>query len=58
MLTPLYRLMEAIPSTRDGARRLGLVSSEQMIAALVQAVERPAAGVRVVEVPQIRESAI
>ena len=26
VLTPLYWLMEAIPSTRDGARRLGLVS--------------------------------
>jgi nucleoside-diphosphate-sugar epimerase len=58
VLTPLYRLMEATPSTREGARRLGLVSSQQMIAALVQAVERPAAGIRVLEVPQIRESAI
>jgi uncharacterized protein YbjT (DUF2867 family) len=54
LLTPVYRLMEAIPSTREGARRLGLVSLEQMIAAMVGAVESPAAGVRVLEVPQIR----
>jgi len=54
MLLPAYWLMEAIPATRAGARRLGLVRSEQMIAALVEAVEKPAQGVRIVEVPEIR----
>ena len=53
-LKPIYALMEAIPSTRDSARRLGLVTAGQMIAAMLQAVERPANGVRVVEVPEIR----
>jgi uncharacterized protein YbjT (DUF2867 family) len=57
LLAPIYRLMEAIPSTRESARRLGLVSAEQMIAALVRAVEHPAQGVRVMEVPEIRGSA-
>jgi nucleoside-diphosphate-sugar epimerase len=54
VLRPVYRLMEAIPSMREGARRLGLVSAEQMIAAMVRAIERPPAGVRVLEVPEIR----
>jgi nucleoside-diphosphate-sugar epimerase len=54
VLAPVYRLMEAIPATREGAQRLGLVTAEQMIAALVGAIERPPAGVRVMEVPEIR----
>ena len=53
-LLPIYRLMEAIPATREGARRLGLVSAEQMIAAMARAIEQPPAGMRVLEVPQIR----
>jgi uncharacterized protein YbjT (DUF2867 family) len=54
LLLPMYKLMELLPGARDGARRLGLVTLEQMIQALVQAVEIPATGVRVLEVPQIR----
>jgi uncharacterized protein YbjT (DUF2867 family) len=54
LLLPIYKLMELLPATRDGARRLALVTLEQMTQALVQAVEIPALGVRVVEVPQIR----
>lgn len=43
-----------LPPTREGARRLGLVTRIQMVAALVQAVEAPSTGgVRVVEVPDI-----
>jgi uncharacterized protein YbjT (DUF2867 family) len=53
-LLPFYKLMEWLPSTRSGARRLGLVTLEQMILALVEAVESPALGVRVMEVPEIR----
>ncbi|HTP36140.1 MAG TPA: NAD(P)H-binding protein [Candidatus Acidoferrales bacterium] len=55
-LVPVYWLMEALPSTRESARRLGLVRWRQMIAALAQAVEKPARGVRVVEVPEIRKT--
>lgn len=54
VLIPVYWLMERLPSTRDSARRLGLVTIDQMLAALVNAVENPAAGIRVIEVPQIR----
>ena len=54
-LLPLYALLRLIPSTRDGARRLGLVTLRQMVAALSDAVDRPATvGVRIVEVPAIR----
>ena len=53
LLLRLYQLMELLPATRDGAKRLGLVT-EPMTQALVRAVETPAQGVRIVEVPQIR----
>jgi uncharacterized protein YbjT (DUF2867 family) len=54
LLLPMYWLFERMPSTREGAQRLGLVTLRQMIDALVHAVEHPAAESRVVDVPQIR----
>jgi len=54
VLRPVYWLMERMPSMRESARRLGLVTLEQMQGALADAVEMPARGVRLVEVPQIR----
>lgn len=56
LLVPIYRVLEALPATREKARRLGLVKRDQMVAALVEAVENPARGVRIVEVPEIRNS--
>ena len=53
-LIPIYKVMELLPSTREGANRLGLVTLEQMVRALVEAVETQPHGVRIVEVPQIR----
>jgi uncharacterized protein YbjT (DUF2867 family) len=53
-LVPMYWLMEQFPATRAGALRLGLVTLEQMKCVLVNAVESPCQGIRVVEVPQIR----
>jgi uncharacterized protein YbjT (DUF2867 family) len=57
-LVPLYWAAERIPSLRDGARRLGLVTHAEMVAALVDAVERPAwgGGTRVVGVDEIRRA--
>jgi len=55
LLLPAYWLMGALPATRESAKRLGLVTLPQMIAALVSAVEQPASGIRVVEVPAIRQ---
>ncbi len=54
-LIPLYWICERLPATRDGARRLGLVTLPQMIAALLWAVENPPDGIRVIDVPGIRE---
>ncbi|MEO8452485.1 MAG: hypothetical protein ABI647_22015 [Gemmatimonadota bacterium] len=56
LLLPLYAVASIVPSWRDGARRMGLVTLRQMVGALVRAVEEPPpAGVRrVVEVPEIR----
>jgi uncharacterized protein YbjT (DUF2867 family) len=56
VLLPAYWILAALPGTRESARRLGLVTRAQMIATLALAVERPAAGVRVLEVPDIRVS--
>jgi hypothetical protein len=53
-LIPMYWLMELLPFTREGARRLGLVTLAQMVRSLVTSVENPSHGVRVLEVPQIR----
>jgi hypothetical protein len=46
--------MERLPSARESARRLGLVTIGQMLATLVGAVENPAVGIRILDVPQIR----
>jgi uncharacterized protein YbjT (DUF2867 family) len=57
-LIPMYWLFERVPSTRDTARRLGLVSLDQMVSALVASVESIADGVRILEVPSIRSAAL
>jgi len=57
VLPPLFAVVRLFSTTRATARRLGLVTREQMIQSLVRAVETPARGVRVVEVPQIQSAA-
>lgn len=54
LLLPLYWVAELATLTRESARRLGLLNETQMTAALQRAVERPASGVRVLDVPAIR----
>jgi len=54
VLRPAYWLLERFPPTSDTARRLGLVTIDQMLEALVEAVEHPPAGIRIVEVPELR----
>jgi len=56
-LLPMYWLMERLPGTRESARRLGLVTLPQMVAAIVEAIENPPQSARVVEVPEIRKAA-
>ena len=57
LLLPFYWLCERLPATRESARRLGLVTLPQMINALVWAIENPPDGIRIIEVPQIRQLA-
>lgn len=54
MLSPLFALLRCFSRTRAAAERLGFVTLDEMVRALVQAVEQPAQGLRVVEVPAIR----
>ena len=53
-LLPVYKVMELLPVISQGAKRLGLVTLQQMVIALVEAVESPVQGLRIVEVPEIR----
>lgn len=46
----------AHPGPTKAARRCGLVTLPQMVAAIERAVEAPARGVRIVEVPEIRSA--
>jgi len=56
ILLPVYWLLGALPATRESAQRLGLVTVEQMVTTMAIAVERPANGVRILQVPEIRLS--
>ena len=60
MLMPVYWLAALVPAWRDGARRVGLVTLGQMVAALVEAVEHPPprGEARVVDVTAIRRATI
>jgi uncharacterized protein YbjT (DUF2867 family) len=55
-LLPAYALAERIPGWRSTALRLGLVTIEQMVAALVQSIEDPPYGTQFLTVPDIREA--
>lgn len=55
-LKPMYWLFEQLPGTRETARRLGLVTREQMIAALARAVESQPDRIRIVDVSAIRSA--
>lgn len=52
---PFYWAAELLPATRDGARRLGLISISQMLNALVWAAENPPEAIQILDVPKIRE---
>ena len=54
VLVPMYWLLSVLPATRDGARRLGLVTLAEMIGTLTWAVESAETESRIVDVPEIR----
>jgi nucleoside-diphosphate-sugar epimerase len=57
-LLPFYAVADLIPATRPSAERLGLVTIEQMVRAIVSAVENPPqrGRQRIVDVPGIRRA--
>jgi uncharacterized protein YbjT (DUF2867 family) len=55
LLKPFYRLAECVPSMREGAQRLGLVTLRQMAATLAAVAAEPPRGVRIIEVSEIRQ---
>ncbi|HEX4667737.1 MAG TPA: NAD(P)-dependent oxidoreductase [Chthoniobacterales bacterium] len=54
-ILPIYWVLERIPSTRESAQRLGLITIGQMVRALVWAVENPPEQIRILGVPEIRK---
>jgi uncharacterized protein YbjT (DUF2867 family) len=53
-LIPFYWLLERLPATKQSAQRLGLIHLSQMLNALVWSVENPADGIRILNVPEMR----
>jgi uncharacterized protein YbjT (DUF2867 family) len=54
VLLPIYKALEAIPSTRESAIRLGLVTRSQMVNTLASAVASPTSGIRILATADIR----
>lgn len=57
LLLPLYGLAEIVPSWKQKARSMALVTIRQMLASLINAIEGPVRLLRIVEVKDIREAA-
>ena len=58
LLVPFYAFAELVPAWREGARRLGLVTMDQIVRAIVRAVEQPppSGTIRIVDVEGIAGS--
>lgn len=54
LLLPLYGALTLLPPTREAAQRLGLVTLEQMVGALVASVEQAPEKVRTLDVRAIK----
>ena len=54
VLQPVYWLLGALPATREGATRLGLLHDDDMVQTMADAIDRPPSGVRILDVPRIR----
>jgi uncharacterized protein YbjT (DUF2867 family) len=55
LLLPFYWIAERLPATKESARRLGLITIDQMLNALAWTIENPPTGIRVIDVARIRE---
>lgn len=58
LFLPVYKLLELIPFTKETASRLGLVTLNQLIAALVSATQRTPSGIQLVSVPDIKNQTV
>ena len=58
ILRPVYWILERLPSKRETARRLGLLTEQEMTGALLSSVENPADGIKVLTVPEIKTAAL
>jgi len=58
VLKPFYWLAERRPSSRSTALRLGLVTIDQMVAALALVVAAPPKTSRILTVPDIRRASL
>ncbi len=56
ILLPAYWILKRIPSTKESALRLDLVTLKQIVKSLINAVENPLSGIRIVEVQEIKTS--
>lgn len=57
LLLPIYWILERLPSKRETAKRLGLVTDKEMQGALVSAIENTPDGIRILSVPDIKVAA-
>jgi uncharacterized protein YbjT (DUF2867 family) len=57
ILAPVYWALRKIPSKRETAERLGLITYKEMTRALLSAVENPPDGIRILAVPEIKAAA-
>jgi uncharacterized protein YbjT (DUF2867 family) len=53
-LKPAYWMLETLPTTAAAARRLGLITLDQMVEAMAWAIEHPPEAVRIIDVEGIR----
>ncbi len=53
-ILPAYWILGRLPKTKKAAQRLGLITIDQMVNALLWSVENPPLEIQLLEVPQIR----
>jgi uncharacterized protein YbjT (DUF2867 family) len=54
-LIPVYIILKSIPSTKETARRLDLISLKKFIDYILHCVENPTTGVSIIEVPAMKK---
>jgi uncharacterized protein YbjT (DUF2867 family) len=55
IVVPLFWVLERLPATKERVQRLGFVTIDEMVNTLLDAIENPSDGVRVLQVPDIRQ---